>query len=222
MPVILKDHGLAYFGIPKIASSSMKRVLFALECGEPFEKRTEASAHKPKALHEIYPSRPLARGDFKACADLWNFAVVRDPVDRILSAYGHRVVGLRDLEKRDTAKRKARLLRISLRPDLEEFCLKLDRYRLMSGLIRHHVDAQTRFLGRDPARLDAIFPIEKMADLTQALSERTGQQITMPTNSGTGPRFSRSELSPKATRVILRKFAADYRFLNGIYTPPTT
>ncbi len=221
MPSLIETHKLAFFGIPKIASTSMKLVLFELQYGKPISDYTPPPGQKLKPLHDHYPSRKLQRNDFERCENYWKFAVVRDPVDRILSAYGHRVVGLGDLEKRSSAKRKARFLRISLRPDLEEFCLRLNRYRFMSRLIRHHVRPQSDFLGHDLSKLDASYPIESMAKLADDLAERTGRPIEIPKNSGVGPRFTRSDMSPKATRAIVRNFAADYNLLRGVYLPPS-
>ena len=217
MPLINAQFALAYFPIPKVASTSIKHVFYQLETGQTFVPHANGQGD----IHRLYRSRIIARRDYAKAAGLWKFAVFRDPVRRVISAYSNRVMFHSGLEKRVYASAKARLLRVSLRPDLNEFCLKLDRYRLLSGSLRHHTRPYCEFVGHDLAWLDDVFAIERLADLARALSERTGQSIKFPHLQTGGTKHDATALSPAALQALNRFTAADYRLLNGLYQPFT-
>jgi hypothetical protein len=217
MPLINDEFRLAYFSIPKVASTSLKHVFYELDTGQKFSRGGKDRPH----IHSLYPAGVLSRNDFERTKDHWKFTVFRDPVKRIISAYSNRVVHQNVLENQSFAQLRAAALGLNLRPDLEEFCLKLDRYRILSRTMRHHTRPYEKFVGPDLSRLDAVYTMENLDDLAKELSERTGKDITFPRRQTGGPKFSVSELTPAALTALNKFTAADYRLMGGLYQPAT-
>ena len=216
MPVFLEQFGVAYFAIPKIASTSIKRALFEVETGEPYVRLKE---HK-NGVHSIYPTHHTTKADWKHAEPMWKFAVFRDPVKRILSAYTNRVADHRDLRKAPNARWKSRLLRISLDPDMEEFVTYLPRYMMLSGVVRHHLEGYANFVGSDLSRLDAVYRQEELAPLETELAERIGRPVPLPRFQTSTAKSGFADLAPRAQRALLRFTAPDYALMNGMYEPP--
>jgi hypothetical protein len=217
MPLINDEFRLAYFSIPKVASTSLKQVFYELDTGQKFSRGGKDQPH----IHTLYPARVLARNDFKRTRNHWKFTVFRDPVKRIISAYSNRVVHQNVLENQRFAKPRAAALGLNMRPDLEEFCLKLDRYRLLSRTMRHHTRPYEKFVGPDLSRLDAVYAIENLDGLAAELSERTAKTITFPRRQTGGPKFSINDLTPAALTALNEFTAPDYRLMGGLYQPAT-
>lgn len=111
------------------------------------------------SLHLCYPT-VHAHCDVEA-DDLFRFCIVRDPLERFVSAYRNRVLdqeALLDLED----------MSLEQRPTLEKFALNLEAYREASYLIRHHTDPQTAFLGEDATRFHLMlrfYDLSEMVDI---------------------------------------------------------
>lgn len=215
MPLINEQFGLAYFSIPKNASTSIKHVFYELETGKKFVRGQAACDH----IHNFYRARAMEPDAYERCRDLWKFTVFRDPVKRIISAYSNRVIFHKVLETQKNARLRAGLLGLSLQPDLEEFCIRLPRYRKLSRAVRHHTRPYQEFVGSDLSRLDAVYAIENLGDLASDLSDRTGRKIEFPRLQTGGPKIGIDALTPAAL-LALNKFARpDYLLMNGMYQP---
>lgn len=213
MPMICPKTGVAYFDAPKVASSSIKIALHALETGEDEESY--------RRLHNLYRAKRARAEDFQLAAALWKFAVVRDPVKRMLSLYNNRIVSHRDQLRGWKSHLRLRLLLLPFEPTANEFYENLRTYPLTSGILLHHVRPQRHFLGDDLSRFDAVFPIENMGALEAALSERVGRQIALPRVHAEAGGVSWEQLSAKARRKILAATASDFRLLADYYSPPS-
>lgn len=217
MPVVIPAHGLAFFDVPKTASTTVKVALRALD------PRVDPDSHlaRDRYIHELYPTHPIdPRRAFAATEGAWRFAVVRDPLRRLLSAYGNRVVHHRDQLRGRFPRLKARLLGLSIEPDLEAFALGLRRYRMQSFLIRHHTDLATRFLGTDLGRFDAVYPIEDLPLLEAELARRTGRPVVFGRSQTAGAKVTPAMLSRRAHAALMGYLAPEYRLLSRFYAPP--
>lgn len=104
MPVILEDHKIAFFNVPKAASTSIKHAFHVVLHGKPFERGDFGARH----IHELYKVKiPVMREDIEALQGYWTFTVLRDPVKRVLSAYSNRVLHHRDMHKMPRARLRA-------------------------------------------------------------------------------------------------------------------
>lgn len=222
MPILVSRYRIAYFDTPKVASSSIKAALYRLEHGTDPVAVPGATASVEARIHKAYQqTRPLdpAR-DFAAAEGCWTATVVRDPVKRLLSAYANRIIHHRDPHRGRFPRTRAFLLGVPLDPDPDTFFLRLGRYKLQSGRIRHHVHRATRFIGTDLSRFDAVYPMERLDDFAAELSRRTGQEVGFPRLQTGGPKMSFDMLSPRARRALVDYLAPDYAVLADHYSPP--
>lgn len=159
MPIVLEDHGIAYYATPKVACSSVKSALFELAHGVRYEQ--VATPEKPW-VHDHYFSTGFER--LENPERFFKFAVVRDPVERFVSAYQNRVVMYKELGEP---------------PDFSTFVRELDRYRQQSGSIEHHTAAQHDFIGGDLTYYDRVFPMGELHLLPQVIADATGYKVTL-------------------------------------------
>ena len=111
---------LAYFCTPKACSTSMKKVLYELE-------QDKSLTQGYKFLHRQFPTFPITLADFEVARAYWCFTILRDPVSRLLSAYGNRVQHHNDIQNHVERSYKSRIkfqLKhpfLSLHPSANEF-----------------------------------------------------------------------------------------------------
>lgn len=216
MAVVNHEYRIVYFDVPKVASSTVKLALYELANGAPLQ-----AGNPVERVHRLHPADPRnVRRDLARYRDYWCFTVVRDPVARLLSAYGNRIVHHRDTYKGRLAHLRAALLGLPMDPDPDTFFTRLGRYRLQSGSIRSHVRPMARFLGGDLSRFDRVYRIEEMDLLAADLAARTGRQLGFPRTQAAGRKLRLEEISDAALAALLRDTQEDYAFLDGLYTPP--
>jgi len=216
---ICKAHGLAFFAVPKAASTSMKMVLYELEHGRPW-------TGEPDRVHPRFPTRPITEEDFAVTEGLWRYTIIRDPVSRLLSAYGNRVLHHRDIRRDAAPRRRDRLLfrlrhrGLSLYPDQDSFYCNLDRYQRLSYSIWHHTAPISTFIGTDLSRFDAIYRVEDLPALQAELGRRTGRPIALPREQTEGAKITLDMLSARARDAVLSQTDPDYALLKDYYGPP--
>lgn len=208
MPYLIPSLGLAYFSVPKVACTSIKHMLFTIEHGRPYTAG-QTRRGKPIFIHRLYPSVPFSQVDHAGCADLFRFAVLRDPVQRVLSAYGNRVLGHRELseKKAGTALRAAGL---PTNPDLSTFIARLREYCDAVRSIRHHTLPLVHFLGQDPAYFDRLYRFSELDLMTAELCQRTDRCVDLPWLQVKGTRIPRDALVPAEIRALQTLYEADY------------
>lgn len=217
MVMLNSNLGIAYFGVPKVASSSVKHMLYTLEHGRPFDKADHGGRH----MHLVWPDKITRMPqDTPGLEGYRKIAIIRDPAKRVLSCYGNRIVDYGDLHKGRFARTRAALLGLSMTPDLDTFILRLGRYRLQSGEVRHHTDPYSRFLGPDLSFFDRVYRIEEMDVLERDLEARAGQPVTRFEEKADGTKFSLDDLGDAAFEALLRYTRPDYELLKDHYSPP--
>jgi len=224
MPVKLKGTDLIYFSIPKTACTSLKQAVLGWnepEFAQVFPAHDETGRLLPREfrgrqyfhVHEFYPSiyfrprwyvSPGMRGRW--------FCVLRDPLERLLSAYGNRVIHHRDLEQDPAAVEAAGL---SLHPDVDEFVMKLEAYTRVNRRIYDHVRPVHHYLGPVARRFDRIFTLRQLSDLAAYCAD-AGAPLEVPYLQTGGPKIPLSDLSQKAQTKLRRYYALDY-LLYGRY-----
>lgn len=209
---------IAYFGVPKVASSSIKHTLFTLDNGKPFTKEDHGGRH----MHIVYPDKvSTVPQQMSGLDDYWKFAIVRDPVKRVLSCYGNRIIDHGDLYSGRLARTRAALLGLGMKPDLDTFIRRIRSYRLQSGEVRHHSNPYARFLGSDLSFFDRIFTMEQIPELEQELSQRAGQSVTLASRKTDSTKISIDDLAPASFDRLLDYTQPDYALLKDYYQPPT-
>ncbi len=193
MPVILEDHKIAFFNVPKAASTSLKHAFYIVQHGKPFENGDFGAGN----IHKLYKVKvPVTREDIEALDGYWKFTVLRDPVKRMLSAYSNRVLHHRDMHKMPRARLRAALRGLSLTPSVDMFLRKIERYRDFSYSIRSHTGPVSTFVGPDLSLLDAVYRTDELPRLAADLSARIGQNVEIPHLQTGGPKIAFEDLGP--------------------------
>jgi hypothetical protein len=210
MPVVLDAYNLAYFPLPKAANTSLKLALYELESGQPYGQDPVL----PRNIHHYAPWRTetFQDADRIAQAGRVRFAVVRDPIERLLSAYVHRVLMRDTLSEQQMAKRGVDP-GLPAEPDLHTFVDNLEQYQRLSRGVRHHTVSLVDFLGADPGFYDRLFRFDDMAGLQLWLAELTGREIAIPHRMASDRRHGRDELTAGQIERLRDFYADDYRFL---------
>lgn len=216
MPVILSDHRIAYFAVPKVASSSIKLALYNVQEGPDAQRFTDPD----REVHYVMRTAPFRRRDWEDYDGYWKFVVVRDPVKRLLSAFGNRIVHHRDETRGRLNGARRMILSLPRAPKADDFFPRLRRYMFASGALRHHFQPLSNYIGPDLSKYDAVYPIERLADLERDLSERLGQPIEFPRLQTTGPKLRFADVSRRAARALLEHSRRDYELLADYYAPP--
>ena len=210
---------IAYFPVPKTASTSMKYAFYQLEHGKPFET-VEVPGQKTGIHDEYLNTQHFNRIDHARYTDYSRIAIIRDPVHRIISAYHHRVGRERDLAENRIDMDLARALGVKPNPSRSDFICNIEKYRILSIDIRHHTDPFTKFLGPDLSYFTDVVKIRKIPELAVQLERLTGRKFeTEHHQKGSGkPMVLRME---RRTRdALLTYCAGDYALMKGYFDIP--
>jgi Sulfotransferase family len=216
VPVILTRYPIAYHATPKVACTSIKLALYELEYGRPFEPRQDGNG-RWKHIHNSWQGGTPYFAPVPTPKSYFKFAVVRDPLERFLSAFANRVIYHDELGPKNLCHLKGELVGLRPNPSLSEFIADLDRYRAASWQIRHHTDPQINFIGRDLLYYDRIFDFTELAKIPDALKVAADAQITLPHEQSGGPKLSMAELSKKQLERLSDFYAEDYLLLADFY-----
>lgn len=219
MPAVIPAHRIVCYTVPKVASTSIKILFHDIATGGDF-----MAGRGPEAAHEIHGpggrSPGFHRTDRDAFGDHLRLAVVRDPIERFLSAYSNRVLGERLLGPEAIDLGLAERLGIEPDPTVRRFVMKLDLYRALSPAIRKHTQPAAFFLGPDLGWYDRVFPIGRIGEMVALVSARVGRPLVLPREMQGGRKIAFAGL-PADVRDRLRDLcAADYGFLRDHYRPP--
>ena len=210
---------LAYFPVPKTASTSMKRAFYKLEYGEDYAKHPQYG--KKAGIHSnFFGAREFYNLDHERYRSYTRIAVIREPARRIISAYNHRVVQLKELGPERIDLNLAKALGVEPDPTRKQFLCNLEKYRILSKSIRHHTDPFTRFLGHDLDYFTDVVRIGKLDDLATQISGLTGQEFDI----GHFHKNARSEehlgMGRKASKSLLNYCAGDYALMKRYFSIP--
>ncbi len=208
MPIILAEHKLAYFPVPKIACTSFKHVFYEIEHGEPFDREFETN--KRKGIHATYPAMHFDRIDLAEIQEFDRFAIVRDPVKRLLSCYANRVVHHKELSAHRMMPNNKEF-GLKPNPSLDEFIDNLTLYRKVSYNVRHHTKPICIFLGDEPAYFSKIFPIEKTQDFFDHIKSLVrSNTLELGRYQTAGPKLKVEDLTSTQIKNIKNQYAKDY------------
>ncbi|MFO7798651.1 MAG: sulfotransferase family 2 domain-containing protein [Rhodohalobacter sp.] len=214
--ICLQDEKLIYIPIPKNACTSIKQGLHQIEFGCIFD--TNQPVNKPYVdVHDYYKKRSDAFSStdaLESSTEFIRFAIVRDPVKRLISCYRNRVIDLEELKKNESSLQK---LGLDAMPDINTFVLNLKEYRRVSKSIEHHSRPQASFFGNNLNYLDKIFPFDEIDQLHQFLKTyRPGLKFLKRKSGGTS--FSVEELTDESLKSAVDFYHMDYQLLWDYYS----
>ena len=219
MAVPLKNHDLVYFPMPKTACTSIKKLFFHLNENRVFEnyRKDGTLMHIHNAGYGTPYFSDLKHKNYTAKTRV---TVIRDPISRLLSAYSNRVAFHRELSERRIDIDLAGKLGSGPDPSPDEFFLNLEKYRVLSPSIRHHTDHATKFLGPSLTYFQKVYPIEKLTELVDFLSEKTSQDLTLGREQTGGKKIYFKDLSKPARKQLALYAMGDYALFDGHYRVP--
>jgi hypothetical protein len=212
-------HKIAYFPVPKAACTSLKLAMFDIENGRRYRRKENERLR----IQLAYPTASFVKYDLTGLDDYWKFAMVRDPVKRIISAYTNKFDRWTDLITQQIANPKVRdeLLADGILPEppsLIEFSLRIEAYRKHSKPIRHHTEPFEKLLGPDLDFFDKVYCLENLQPFLEDISHRIGRPFEMP-HSNASSTADRT-MNDAATAALLAYTAPDYAYLSRFYTAP--
>ncbi|MCP8688671.1 sulfotransferase family 2 domain-containing protein [Marinobacterium sedimentorum] len=203
---------IGYRFIPKTACTSIKKELYRIEKGMPFDEGS-IGTHVHEYMRRNM-SGPLKKLEFR-------FIVVRDPVKRFLSAYSNRVIHHRELSRNYIERNHSDLVGIIKKydPSISEFIEYFVDYMRVET-IRHHFRPIVDFLdGDDLSYFSNVYKIENIKDLENDLSSYTGDMVRFGREQTEGPKLKLSSLKKSELDFILWFYQKDYELLKGQYNP---
>ena len=219
----LIKYKIAYVPVPKNACTSVKSFLYRLQNNREFQ--VFEAGHKKFHIHNVMPTK---------CYEQWSstntfsgvdksntfiFAVVRDPLSRLLSCYKNRVLFHNDIGKDKQAYKLCQQTGLSEKPDINTFVKNLDFYQRCCPSIQHHSRPQVDYLGHNLNFYSKIYPTDKInSELWNDLSDIVGESIPAPKiklQTG-GSQKNIDELTSENSLKIKRLYAADYKFIEVV------
>lgn len=214
MAVFNTKFAFSYYAVPKSACTSLKAMAFEIENGFPF--RTFTANGSFKHIHLFYPSMNFRLSRQLDKDGQYRFAVVRDPVERFLSAYSNRVLHHDELSPARLANAGAPHHLVP-RPAVNVFVDRLGEYRAMSDSILHHTEPQVFFLGLDHAFYNQLFAMGELGELEGFVRERTGLDVHLGHEQRGGRKIDRSVLTEQSIRKLEDFYAKDYQIYGQFF-----
>lgn len=232
MAIVSQKLGMVYFDISKIASSSLKILLWEIENNRPYPSESKArriakrwfsklsgdARATPKSLHNDFawlktkpfdPDAGLSDGYHR-------FTVVRDPMQRLLSAWKDKV-NQKQFSRRPAEIRDLRRAQLPLDPSFGEFIDNFDAYREISRPARIHATRYDWHLGPDLSVFDSVHQLEHMDVLMALFSERLGREVSMPRSNTSRQETRSSALTDGQLNRLAEITAPDYALLGDLY-----
>jgi hypothetical protein len=216
VPIILTRYPIVYHATPKVACTSIKLALYELEYRKPFQPQQDNNG-KWKHIHNSWQGGTPYFSPVPPQVSYFKFAVVRDPLERFLSAFANRVIYHGELSEKNLSRLEGEFSRLKPNPSLSEFIANLDCYRAVSWQIKHHTDLQIDFIGKDLLYYNRIFGFAELTKIPEALKVAIGAQIMLPHEQSGGPKLSAGDLSNSERRRISEFYAEDYLLLEDFY-----
>ncbi|WP_394242594.1 sulfotransferase family 2 domain-containing protein [Vibrio astriarenae] len=210
LQVIPVSQELGYFPMPKTACSSVKLALYEQKYGVEYDK----ARHEERHVHE-YWSREMV-----PMASVSNsFIVVRDPIERFLSAYANRVMDHRELHP-NAIKRACPWLAQTLpqfKPNLTQFIRHLEHYMLVPT-IEHHCQPLSWQVNHDLTQFSQVIPLENIGAVQQLLQQATKSKIKIPKAHKGKNTVGLDKLNEEQLEKLLQFYADDYALLSPWYS----
>ncbi|MDG1389071.1 MAG: sulfotransferase family 2 domain-containing protein [Halioglobus sp.] len=208
--LLMPSGNIGYFDVPKCASTSLKLALHEAEFKFPFEHRLcSVNRGGRRDIHRF--SNQKLRGDMFSAEH--RIIVVRDPVDRFISAYANRVMDLSALSqaKLDSAAVDKDFI---FNPGLGQFLENLDNY-LQVNSIEWHLRPLSAQLPRGLDSFNHIYSISRIQDLESDLGEIYNRAFSLPRKQTAGQSVSIKQLSSGQLEQIIEFCREDYQLLDS-------
>lgn len=189
-------------------STSLKHAAFELDNGYPF-KSFQANGDEV-FIHRFYPLREFP-GKHSLSAST-SIAVIRDPLERFVSLYRHRVI-MRRVQTKGQFERAVEL-GLPRDPSLEQFAELLQFYRNAVPDIAHHGAPQSYFLGATLDQFDYTFSTSNSGGLASLLTNMAGRNVEFQELNKTKV-VGTLDIPPRVCTLIREYYEADYTLIGN-------
>lgn len=201
MPIVIEDKKLALFTVPKGASTSLKHLIYRLEYGEVCHEYFDEERGRFWGVHDKYPH--IVFSNDRVDNSYRKIAVVRDPVDRFLSAFQNRVP--------DRRTRKSLVdSGLPSDPDMKFYIANLEKYLKAVPDLRHHIRPMVDWLGEDPTYYDEIFSIREAEKLVVELNGLYGETYELERRQLSQRPITKIAIGEAEQDWIRKEYAKDY------------
>jgi len=219
MLILSEKHKLAVFSIPKIASSSIRLMMYEVTFGEPFDP---LKTNLKSIYYVEWPNNNKfvygARGEI---SDYFQTTVIRDPFKRLVSAYNF-LFPKNITNPAMKAKFAERYSGLNPVPEFEEFLENFEAYKETAGTVEFHVRPYKNSLGSELDQFNQVFKLEEMAGFSEMLRQKTGLSLDVPhaVKSGNTSPIKFQDLSEKGRKKAAEICEDDYQLCKGYYEKP--
>jgi hypothetical protein len=203
MPFFAQNIGIAYYPIPKNGGTAIRHLLYELEYGVRCTGEVYISWH----FQSVAFNPELMRQ-----TNLTRVVVLRDPIQRFISAYRDKIIAEKVVNAR-------RLVKFGLPPDLPQapdinfFVDHLLLYRQID-IVKRHTRPQTFYAGYDLSVFDRVFRLESIWEFEEFLSARVGRHVQLEHTRKSPPIVA--DLSARSLALLQQLYARDFELLNRL------
>jgi hypothetical protein len=217
--IVYRKKKIAYVPIPKNACTSLKIFFYELK------NNVELKEHFTK-IHGRFDYWAIDFDRFAEDRKFFKFIVIRDPIERFVSAYNNRVKMYRELSKGwfttnypnpEPFLKAFEERSLSFDPAIGEFARRIEDYVELNHTIRHHFIPQHNFFHGRPEIFNKVYNIRQMSELASDIANRIGQPASFQNVQETKdlPNPARlSDLSAAELSHIQAYYQQDYRILS--------
>jgi hypothetical protein len=212
----MKSHDIGYKFIPKTASTSIKYLLFEIEKGRPFIPPVKGEKFD-KPIHRWAEEKRNA--DISECK--YRLLVIRDPIERFLSAFNEKIFHKRWLKDHKFFKDKLLYADASSLPNINYFIENMGTFLNEYEYLNHHIKPATQFIGE--IRLSFfthIYPIENIQHLYEDVGRWTGAKAQLPHRNNSKikkKQFTLADISEQNLLLLETFFKCDYELFENFY-----
>ena len=211
MPAVSHRLKLVFFPIPKNACSSIKALIYRADTGRDFGDDVHT---KETSVHAIYPSVQTGEWWAPYYEHYDTFLVLRDPLDRFISAFKNRILAHGDvlIENRRRAP-DGKEDPLAPYPEVNEFIEAMDVYMKYSVEVFHHFCPQAEFVRKVIPKTSRIFQMSDLSLVAELVSIKAGIRLDMPWLQTTGRERHVGKISDRNLLRLKRFYAEDYELM---------
>lgn len=212
--IVVRPWKVAYLRVPKVANTSVK---LALAKGLKLPNLPELSRTNDAYWRKVRPEDvqliPLARLRLDPTySDFWSFAVVRHPVERLVSCYRNKIV------RNDSLSASFVRLGFDQEMSFEEFARRV--CEISDAQADVHFVSQSALLSLGGKLVgDLVIPMNDLnarwSEVQEEIKRRSGVQLPRLSEKNSSKKVKEKvELTPEVVALIDRRYARDFELLS--------
>lgn len=214
MPIICQPAKMVFFPIPKVACTSLKVMFYEANNNVQWNSARLGFGQ----VHTLagFGSLPFGATDLSEFDDYAKVAVVRNPINRALSAYRDKARRL--VLEGTRAEEQLNKAGLPLEPSPELFFDEIDQYFECAPVIREHMRPYRYFLGDNTSYFKQIFRLEALDEFGAFFGKSLGKPVEMKSsNSSKKSVNAEKPISDATYKKIVGFCSDDLEYLSDYY-----